>query len=125
MADNTPKMDASKGHGSDTKHQPSNTTELDPESGTGPVDSEFGPAPDGGLEAWLAVAGASGIFFCCLGFSNSFGIFAEYYLTHQLQHESPDAIAWIGSSSICISFFAGLVGGPLFDRYGGTVSQPI
>ena len=82
---------------------------------------DFGPAPDGGVRAWLVAAGAGCIFFCCLGFSHSFGTFTEYYVDHQLRGESTDAIAWIGSLSAFLQFFAGMLGGPLFDRFGAKV----
>lgn len=81
----------------------------------------FSDAPDGGTAAWLVAAGGSSIFFCCLGFANSFGSLAEYYLTHQLRAETPDNVAWIGSLSAFLSFAAGMVGGPLFDRFGAWV----
>lgn len=80
------------------------------------------PAPDGGTRAWIVAAGGAAILFCCLGFSNSFGAFEQYYLTHQLQGDSPDKIAWIGSISAYLQFGAGMVGGPMFDRYGSRVS---
>jgi MFS family permease len=80
-------------------------------------------APDGGARAWLVAAGGSAIFFCCLGFSNSFGTFEEYYLSHQLQDKSPSDIAWIGSLSSFLQFAAGMVGGPLFDFFGSWVSR--
>ena len=83
--------------------------------------SEFGEAPDGGLRAWLVAIGGSAICFCCLGFANAFGTFEEYYLRHQLQNESPDNVAWIGSIAAFLQFAAGLVGGPLFDRFGAWV----
>ncbi|KAK3381477.1 major facilitator superfamily domain-containing protein [Podospora didyma] len=86
--------------------------------------SNFPPAPDGGLEAWLVAAGGAALFFCCLGFANSFGSFEEYYLSHQLSDRSPDDIAWIGSLSAFLSFASGMVGGPLFDRYGAAVVRP-
>lgn len=79
---------------------------------------EVEPAPDGGLRAWLVACGAASIFFCCLGFSNSFGTFTEYYLTHQLRTHTPDDVAWIGSLSAFLQFFTGMIGGPMFDRYG-------
>lgn len=82
---------------------------------------ELEPAPDGGLRAWLVALGAASIFFCCMGFSNSFGTFTEYYLTHQLSHRSPDDVAWIGSLSAFLQFFVGMIGGPMFDRYGSKV----
>ncbi|KAH6611373.1 hypothetical protein Trco_001393 [Trichoderma cornu-damae] len=86
--------------------------------------TELEPAPDGGLRAWLVAVGAASAFFCCLGFANSFGTFEEYYLTHQLSHRSPDEIAWIGSLASFLQFFSGLVGGPLFDRYGIKIVYP-
>ncbi|KAI1842185.1 hypothetical protein JX266_011593 [Neoarthrinium moseri] len=85
---------------------------------------EYGEAPDGGTQAWLVAAGGHAIFFCCLGFSNAFGSFEEYYLSHQLQGHSPDDIAWIGSLSAYIQFAAGMVGGPLFDRFGAKMIRP-
>ena len=85
---------------------------------------DFGPAPDGGLEAWLVAVGASSIFFCTLGFTNSFGVFQEYYMTHQLRDYSANSIAWIGSLCTFLQFGVGLIGGPLFDRYGSWVGHP-
>ena len=78
-------------------------------------------APDGGLRAWLVAIGAACIFFSTLGFANSFGVFQEYYLEHQLRDKSPDDIAWIGSLSAFLQFAAGAIGGPLFDRFGAWV----
>jgi hypothetical protein len=82
---------------------------------------DIGPAPDGGLEAWLVAAGGACIFFSCLGFSNAFGTFQQYYRTHQLHDRSTDDVAWIGSLSMFIQFGAGAIGGPMFDRYGAWV----
>jgi hypothetical protein len=95
--------------------------DVDPEKSTTPDSPEAGEAPDGGTAAWLVAAGGSALFFCCLGFSNSFGAFAEYYLSHQLRGESPGNIAWIGSLSAFLQFFSGMLGGPLFDRFGAWV----
>ncbi|KAJ5968083.1 hypothetical protein N7501_004331 [Penicillium viridicatum] len=81
-------------------------------------------APDGGLRAWLTTAGAACTFFAALGFANSFGIFEEYYLSHQLKDEPADKIAWIGSLSAFLQLATGAVGGPLFDRYGAWVIRP-
>ncbi|KAL2812977.1 major facilitator superfamily domain-containing protein [Aspergillus granulosus] len=88
------------------------------------LEDEFGPAPDGGLKAWLVAAGASCTIFSTLGFANSFGVLQEYYATHQLRGESADRIAWIGSLSAFLQFAAGAVGGPVFDRYGAWVIRP-
>ena len=79
---------------------------------------EFEAAPDGGPRAWLVATGAACIFFSTLGFLNSFGVFQEYYITHQLHDQSPSTIAWIGSVAAFLQFAAGAIGGPLFDRVG-------
>lgn len=89
-----------------------------------PTTPSFGEAPDGGVRAWLVAAGGSAIFFCCLGFSNSFGVFTEYYLSHQLRGESPDKVAWIGSLSAFLLFATGIMGGPSFDLLGAWVCHP-
>ncbi|CAI7601418.1 unnamed protein product [Penicillium bialowiezense] len=81
-------------------------------------------APDGGLQAWLTTAGTAFTFFAALGFANSFGVFEEYYLTHQLKDQAADKIAWIGSLSAFLQLAAGALGGPLFDRYGAWVIRP-
>ncbi|KAK6865361.1 hypothetical protein PG995_001889 [Apiospora arundinis] len=93
------------------------------EGDTSPTDNEFGPAPDGGLRAWLVAAGGASVFFCCLGFANSFGTFAQYYATHQLPHRSPDDIAWIGSLNGYLQMAMGLLSGPAFDKYGAKTLQ--
>lgn len=84
-------------------------------------DQNVSNAPEGGTRAWLVAGGAASIFFCTLGFANSFGTFEEYYITHQLQGASASKISWIGSLGSFLPFFAGMVAGPLFDRYGEKV----
>ncbi|KAF2737627.1 MFS general substrate transporter [Polyplosphaeria fusca] len=100
---------------------PTSTSEIEKAE---PKYQEFGPAPDGGLRAWLVAAGCACIFFCCLGFANAYGAFQEYYMTHQLNDKSADDIAWIGSIASFIQFAVGGVGGPLFDLYGTWVIRP-
>ncbi|KAL4757686.1 MCT family MFS transporter [Aspergillus foveolatus] len=84
----------------------------------------FSPAPDGGIKAWLVAIGASCTIFSTLGFANSFGVLQEYYAVHQLQNESSDRIAWIGSLAAFLQFATGAIAGPLFDRYGAWVIRP-
>lgn len=91
----------------------------DPEKNPG--SPQFDPAPDGGVRAWLIAAAGATVFFCTLGFVNSFGTFIEYYATHQLKEESQSRIAWIGSLASFLQFFTGMVAGPMFDRYGEMV----
>ncbi|KAF5534183.1 riboflavin transporter MCH5 [Fusarium mexicanum] len=99
-----------------------NMDQVEKISSQDPLD--LSPAPDGGLQAWLVAAGSACIFFSCLGFANSFGVLQEYYMTHQLQGHSEDAIAWIGSISTFIQFAVGALSGPMFDRYGSWVLRP-
>jgi hypothetical protein len=85
------------------------------------IDAEIaalGPAPDGGLTAWLNAFGGFCIFFSCLGFTSCFGVLQQYYSTHQLKDHSMDQIAWIGSLASFVQFAGGAIGGPMFDRYG-------
>ncbi|XXG97500.1 hypothetical protein Hte_003804 [Hypoxylon texense] len=81
-------------------------------------------APDGGLRAWLVTIGACCILFSALGFSNAFGVFEEFYLRNQLEGESLDKVAWIGSSGVFLQFLTGSIAGPLFDRYGVWIFRP-
>ncbi|KAK6955628.1 hypothetical protein Daesc_003270 [Daldinia eschscholtzii] len=99
-----------------------NSVELGQE-GEG-VPTKLSEAPDGGLRAWLVTAGAACVFFSAMGFSNAFGVFEEYYLSHQLGGQSPDKVAWIGSLSVALQFLSGNIGGPLFDRFGAWVIRP-
>ncbi|KAJ5183021.1 monocarboxylate permease [Penicillium capsulatum] len=94
----------------------------DPEKSPG--GPQFDPAPEGGVRAWLVAGAGATIFFCTLGFVNSFGTFVEYYATHQLKNESQSRIAWIGSLASFLQFFSGMVAGPMFDRYGEKVIRP-
>lgn len=47
--------------------------------------------------------------------TNSFGVFQEYYSTHQLSDQTPTAISWIGSVQLCFCPLLGCISGPLFD----------
>ena len=107
-------------HPGTKEHQSLNPTDVD-EIVARSDTAAFEEAPDGGLRAWLVAIGAACVFFSTLGFANSFGVFQEYYLNHQLREKSPDDIAWIGSLSAFLQFAAGAIGGPLFDRIGAWV----
>ncbi|KAH7123038.1 major facilitator superfamily domain-containing protein [Dactylonectria macrodidyma] len=111
-------MSTSKEH----QDTPIDSKPTDPEDLT--EEKPPGPAPDGGLQAWTVAAGTAFITFSALGFANSFGVFQQYYMAHQLRGESADKIAWIGSTTAFIQFAAGAVGGPLFDRYGAWIIRP-
>ncbi|KAI5476009.1 MFS monocarboxylate transporter [Pseudohyphozyma bogoriensis] len=72
--------------------------------------------PDGGLRAWLVVVGAMLVLFSTFGFSNSFGVFLQYYKTHQLSEYPTSTITWIGSTHLFIVFSSALIAGNLFDK---------
>lgn len=95
--------------------------EADTSPGVSDDEVKLEAAPDGGSKAWLVAVGAGSACFCALGFTNSFGVFQQYYTTHQLQDEPVDKVSWIGSLSTYMQFFTGLIAGPLFDRHGAWV----
>ncbi|KAI9454244.1 MFS general substrate transporter [Lactarius psammicola] len=71
--------------------------------------------PDGGLQAWLVVLGASCATFATSGFAVSWGVFQDYYENVLLKGTSPSTIAWIGSTQFALIFFPALISGRLFD----------
>ena len=85
------------------------------------VTADISAAPEGGLRAWLVVLGSGFVFFSCLGFVNTFGVFQQYYMAHQLRHHTPDNVAWIGSLMAFVQSGAGAITGSLFDRFGNLV----
>ncbi|RHZ54816.1 hypothetical protein CDV55_102574 [Aspergillus turcosus] len=95
--------------------------ERQPEEGEKHAEDKF---PEGGWRAWSVAIGNAGIMFCTLGHVNTWGVYQAYYEVNQLRGHSPSAIAWIGSLQAFSIFAAGLVGGPLFDRYGAKVIMP-
>lgn len=72
-------------------------------------------APDGGLRAWLVVFAAALVMFSTLGFILSWGIFQAYYEENLLLHDSPSAIAWIGSTQYALACLLSLPAGRMFD----------
>ena len=58
------------------------------------------PQVDGGKEAWLLLAGSFTVEALTWGFPFSFGIFQEYYATHEPFSREPSGIAIIGSSAM-------------------------
>ncbi|KAL4911334.1 hypothetical protein BDW74DRAFT_7621 [Aspergillus multicolor] len=80
--------------------------------------------PEGGFRAWSVALGNAGVMFCTLGYINSWGVYQAYYEANQLRNSTASAISWIGSLQSFSIFSAALVGGPLFDRYGGKIIYP-
>ncbi|KAL4935185.1 hypothetical protein BDV06DRAFT_234576 [Aspergillus oleicola] len=92
-------------------HEPS--TEK-PRPGPGPGGTS--PPPNGGLIAWLHVAGGFMLFFNTWGMLNTFGVFQTYYESGALFQKSSSDISWIGSVQAFMLLVVGFVTGPIYDR---------
>jgi hypothetical protein len=86
-----------------------------------PTTAATSPPPDGGLEAWLVVAGGFCTVFASFGWINCIGVFQDYYMSNQLKAYSPGTIAWIPSTESCMMLLWGPVVGLLTDNYGPRV----
>ncbi|GAA5913169.1 uncharacterized protein JCM6883_006547 [Sporobolomyces salmoneus] len=71
--------------------------------------------PDGGLRAWLIVAGAWAVSFATWGYINSFGVLLSYTIQHSLSDYTESEIAWIGSFQIAAVLFTAIISGKAFD----------
>ncbi|KAH9934401.1 major facilitator superfamily domain-containing protein [Fomitopsis serialis] len=84
-----------------------------------PVAEKLVPAPtitipDGGLQAWLSVLGGFLVCTTTFGYSNSFGVYQDYYVLSGASSSSN--ISWIGSIQLFFMFAMGLPAGKLFDQ---------
>lgn len=80
-------------------------------------DAKNDGAPNGGLRAWLVVAGAFINFMIAFGLLNVFGSF-QYHYQKKWEGASTATITWIGSIQLFLLFLGGLFVGPAFDKYG-------
>ncbi|CAM6110019.1 unnamed protein product [Calypogeia fissa] len=94
------------------------STSTSPKKDPGPEKDEVTTYPEGGLGAWLVVLGAFCGNMAALGTANNFGAFKSYFSTHQLSSSSPDAIGWIFSIYLFLTFGGSFIIGPVFDKYG-------
>ncbi|KAK9468202.1 major facilitator superfamily domain-containing protein [Lipomyces arxii] len=74
--------------------------------------------PEGGTKAWLCVLGAFCSQFCAFGWTNTCGVFQEYYIQNQLKDYSSTAVSWVTLLPTIIMFMGSLVVGRFFDSYG-------
>ncbi|KAG0645675.1 putative transporter MCH4 [Hyphodiscus hymeniophilus] len=74
--------------------------------------------PEGGLQAWLVVAGSFSIIAGTFGLISSVGLFQSYWQEHQLSAYTSRDVGWIASVNVFLNLFLGVQVGPLFDRYG-------
>ncbi|KAL4922074.1 major facilitator superfamily domain-containing protein [Aspergillus aurantiobrunneus] len=74
------------------------------------------PPPNGGLDAWLHVAGGFMLMFNTWGMLNTFGVFQTYYESGAIFQRSSSDISWIGSVQATTLLMAGVFTGPIYDR---------
>ncbi|EST10089.2 Major facilitator superfamily [Kalmanozyma brasiliensis GHG001] len=103
----------------DEKSTPSFDSGKDIEKASLPSDSAPGPAPDGGLQAWLVVAGTFLLIMTNFGLLTSYGVFQSYYTSHQLAHLPASTVSWIGSLQTFMILGGSFVFGKISDDYGG------
>ncbi|KAI0547590.1 MFS general substrate transporter [Xylaria curta] len=86
-----------------------------------PPIKEPGPAPDGGLRAWLQVFAGHLTCFITWGLITSFGIFQSTY--EEMLNEAPSTISWIGTIQIFTLLLVGTLSGRASDA--GFVHQAV
>lgn len=75
------------------------------------------------LRAILAISSGCLALFTTVGFLNAFGVFQDYYSSHELRGSSPSDISWIGSASIFVLYIGSPLSGILADKFGPRVSR--
>ncbi|KAL4883172.1 major facilitator superfamily domain-containing protein [Aspergillus karnatakaensis] len=83
--------------------------------------SDLKPPGEYTPRAWMAIFGAFMALFCSVGFINSYGVFQEYYLSHQLANEAESTVAWLGGVSSFFIFFVSAISGPMMDLFGPSI----
>ncbi|KAJ5549446.1 hypothetical protein N7513_006680 [Penicillium frequentans] len=78
----------------------------------------FDDFPEGGLRAWLVVAGVFASLTCTFGMQFTVGALQSHWETHQLQNYSSSTIGWISSVYLYLNMVSAVQVGPMFDRYG-------
>ncbi|KAF8880778.1 major facilitator superfamily domain-containing protein [Infundibulicybe gibba] len=70
---------------------------------------------DGGVDAWMTVAGTWMIQFCTYGYISAFGVYQDYYTRDFLNNKTPSDISWIGSFQLFVQYAPGILVGRAFD----------
>ncbi|KAJ5778373.1 MFS general substrate transporter [Penicillium odoratum] len=93
---------------------------IDKDDHTSPpaVEVAMNEPPDGGRDAWLVTFGSWWALFIAFGWTNSLGVFQNYYEKELLHAYSASTIAWIASTQIFMMYGGGIVLGKVFDHYG-------
>jgi hypothetical protein len=82
--------------------------------------SEPTPAacPDGGVRAWLVVAGSTAIMISTYGLMMTGGLFITFWKENQLADYRETDIAWIIAMFVFLESFMSGPAGFLFDKFG-------
>ncbi|KAF9228997.1 MFS general substrate transporter [Gyrodon lividus] len=105
-------MATMRSHSEDVEPAPPSKSELDTTLSLATQSITF---PEGGLQAWLTVAGGFMVVFCTSGTMQTFGVYQDYYTRVSLTEYSTSDISWIGSVQTFFFFAGGLFSGKLFD----------
>ena len=105
-SDDVEKCDPASAHNLAKTESAVSATVVDSQPKTPSSHSLVDAYPDGGLKAWLSVAGAFLGLLCTFGQLTSFGTFQSWYAEHQLQQFPPATISWIGSLQLWFFFFS-------------------
>jgi hypothetical protein len=101
----------------DERHLEESTRHLQ----EGPHEFSLPPA-DGGKAAWLFLAAGFVVEVLIWGFSFSFGVFQEYYTTHEPFSSNPSGIAIVGTTATGIMYMSGLILFPAYKKWPGLAS---
>ncbi|KAF9070365.1 major facilitator superfamily domain-containing protein [Rhodocollybia butyracea] len=77
--------------------------------------NNVGGPTDGGMDAWMTIAGCFMVQFCTVGYSNAFGVYQDIYTRDFLSNKSPSDISWIGSFQYFMQYAPGVLVGYAFD----------
>lgn len=111
-----------------TGHDPNSPKPQDKDAETAsPVASQ---QPDEDLVAasvnkWLIVAAATGVLFVGVGYTNTFGVFQDYYQRELFPHDSSSKLILIGSVASSLYLILGVFAGRFADLIGYRISLAI
>ncbi|KAI0051405.1 MFS general substrate transporter [Auriscalpium vulgare] len=90
-----------------------------------PIGPDSLEPPDGGLQAWLTVLGATLVGFSTFGVVNAFGAFSDFYNRIYLTNYDSTIISMIGALQVFVLYFFGAFSGAIFDAVGPTYMIPV
>lgn len=86
------------------------------------VQTETGDEKPAEASKWTVVTAAGAVLFIGVGYTNTFGVFSNYYQTHLLAGDPPEKIILIGSVASSLYFILGAFTGRFADLVGYRVS---